>query len=276
MTGPRIVYIAGLEHSGTTLLDYILSCRNGVIGLGEVNMMLDDANRVSFFNRWGHYEDATACSCGLNHLKCEIWANTMADIKIRPNRATKARYSDLFSQFSSSDVLVDSSKNLPALDMIAALYREGEISDLRVLYAIKDPRGFVTSVKRAHGLSVRRQFSAFSWWTGFNRKALDHLRAQKIPFLVVPYDRICLDYERTFAKVWSFLSMPPPHANEAGGRSHICMGNKDFVNSKDKTIRYDEKWRSEIFVRLFYRCHAPARRLLKTVHEEANLVFCSK
>lgn len=98
-----------------------------------------------------------------------------------------------------------------------ALHRKGEVNDMRVVYVIKDPWGFVTSVKRAHRLNFRRQFSAYSWWTGFNRKVLDHLRTLEVPFLIVPYDRICLDHETTFRRVWNFLSMPPPQADGTNG-----------------------------------------------------------
>lgn len=35
----QVIQVAGLAHSGTTILDRVLSCFPGVVGLGEVEQI---------------------------------------------------------------------------------------------------------------------------------------------------------------------------------------------------------------------------------------------
>jgi len=54
----KVIYIAGLGHSGSTILDMSLGTLPGVVGLGELKTLIDNQSRER------HY--SSLCSCGKN------------------------------------------------------------------------------------------------------------------------------------------------------------------------------------------------------------------
>lgn len=48
---PAIIFIVGLGHSGSTLLDMLLACQDYTIGLGEIDVILNKKTR-SWFTSW--------------------------------------------------------------------------------------------------------------------------------------------------------------------------------------------------------------------------------
>lgn len=263
--GPRVIFIAGLEHSGTTLLAFQMSRHRPVIVLGETYMLLEDDARRSFFARWGQFDDADLCSCGKRHRHCPIWAPMVADIVARPVRETKARYRDLISHFKTEDVLVDSSKNLQALQILSAMLDENAISALKVVVAVKDPRAFVTSLKKVRNLGLRGQFSAFNWWCGANEATLEYLVESGLEHFVARYEDLCLRPKVTLARLSAFVELDGLEDLTGNDNTHICMGNKEFINATSKSIRYDERWRKEKIVNSLYRCHRRAKKLNATL-----------
>ena len=258
---PRIVFVTGLEHSGTTLLAYYLSGSRAVTVLGEAHTLLDDDARGRFFARWGQFNDAELCSCGTRHRHCPIWSETVADIAFRPARETKARYRDLLSRFEAEDVLIDSSKSLDALQILIGLFNDGVASELKVVLVAKDPRAFLTSMKKVRNLGLRGQMSALNWWCGANAETIDYLVESGLGYFVVRYEDVCLEPDATFARLQAFVGLETADNITTEGKTHICMGNKGFINARNKAIRYDDRWRREKIVRALYACHARARRM---------------
>lgn len=62
---PKIVYIFGAGHSGSTLLDVLLGCHSDVAGLGEVH-------RLSIS------PDTRQCGCGQTILQCDWWRSVIS------------------------------------------------------------------------------------------------------------------------------------------------------------------------------------------------------
>ena len=66
----KIIYIASLGHSGSTILDMSLGCHPLIVGLGEVAPLLK-ARRDDFFNdEFNSYK----CSCGEDMWTCSFWS----------------------------------------------------------------------------------------------------------------------------------------------------------------------------------------------------------
>jgi len=63
----KIIYILSLGHSGSTLLDLLLSYHDKVIGLGEVYSVIGDKD-----SNLEQTEDI--CSCGKQMSKCPVWS----------------------------------------------------------------------------------------------------------------------------------------------------------------------------------------------------------
>lgn len=260
-SGPRVVFIAGLEHSGTTLVNYYASQKGKATGVGEVYTLLDDSARVSFFSRWGKFDDAHRCSCGARHSDCPVWGPPMADIAARPQRNTSARYRDFLAKFDGDSILVDSSKSINALKILSGLRVQNVISDLRVILLVKDARSFVTSMKYVRKLNFIKQYLAFNWWCKINVQTLSYLREEEINFRLLRYEDIFRDTRAFHEFISKFVWGEEKLKYSDSIVSHIGAGNKKFINSNDKTIKYDDRWKMEWKIRAMYRAHIRAQRL---------------
>jgi hypothetical protein len=64
----KVLYIAGYERSGSTLLHNVLGQLNGFFAAGELNKIWD---RSLIENR--------RCGCGAPFMECEVWQNILAE-----------------------------------------------------------------------------------------------------------------------------------------------------------------------------------------------------
>jgi hypothetical protein len=53
--------IAGLEHSGTTLLDFIIGGGAEAVAVGEVSSFINSEARANFLSKFEAFEDAHLC-----------------------------------------------------------------------------------------------------------------------------------------------------------------------------------------------------------------------
>ncbi|MDF1586058.1 sulfotransferase [Marinimicrococcus flavescens] len=160
---PRIVYIAGYGHSGSTLLNIILGQHPDAMGAGELFRLAGPA-----------WRSGELCSCGEPLQSCPVWreivrrwegeagSGAMAAYRElqaicesrrpwQPRRADRDAYGRLslglfaaIREVTGKPVIVDSSK-LPA--RAAALARVPGL-DLRVLHLVRDGRGVAWSLRR--------------------------------------------------------------------------------------------------------------------------------
>jgi len=127
----EVVFIAGTSHNGSTLLDLLLGGHPRFVGLGEIFPLLktgsDQLERTS----------EILCSCGKHMDHCPYWRQL--SFKLLKNRDASARDKygillDAFDEaFGKECVMVDSSKSLKALKMLASV---PEV-EVKVLYLIK-------------------------------------------------------------------------------------------------------------------------------------------
>ena len=79
----KVIYIAGLYHSGSTLLDMVLGNLPNFVGLGEV-----------FLTFKGEFKDR--CTCNQPIEKCEFWGDVIKKLQEEPNLDPQSKYSLLF------------------------------------------------------------------------------------------------------------------------------------------------------------------------------------
>lgn len=58
----KYIFIAGLEHSGSTLTNYLLSQPPKSIGLGEVWQFFNHKHTLNYIQKWGHCDDVNLYS----------------------------------------------------------------------------------------------------------------------------------------------------------------------------------------------------------------------
>jgi len=66
----KIIYIAGLGHSGSTILDMALGCNKNIVGLGEIIQILKGSKSDLLNHK--NYNDVY-CSCGSIIKNCYFW-----------------------------------------------------------------------------------------------------------------------------------------------------------------------------------------------------------
>ena len=270
-TTNKIVFITSLERSGSTLLDITLGRHPDLVSFGEVARVLlphGGGGMQSVVDR--------PCSCGSKVSDCQFWGPVTQEISKRESSLSlQDRYRIFLDHFYGiygvSKTPVDSSKFLKAMEALVAQKQEG--LDIRLLFTIRDVRGWSSSSKRAdkkkRELPYSRLFSRdiIQWWKPYLR----HNVLRHIPFWLplewflrnsiierfilrndtsvhhLSYEMLALDTDKTLSKLHSYIGVEPGlQANKP--QTHIVRGNRmAFDQSKISSIKYDHQWLKEVW-----------------------------
>lgn len=265
----RYIFITGLEHSGTTLTDFLLSKVPDSIGLGEVASFFDPGHMQNYMQRWGQYDDVRLCSCKADWADCEFWQELEHLNGLNSTLPMAAKYKSLIQHVRASypaDVnLIDSSKNA---ELLLELYRSRtqlglSHDDMVPVFTFKSAPEFAFSITRKTGQNgLVSLFRSFNWWVSVNKQILELLSSADLPFVVNDYRRLTQDPARLLVDACG-ISRPEAQAIllESTANTHIAMGNKNFSLRNRDHIEYDAQWRSDWRTRLIQLLHFPARRL---------------
>ena len=270
----HLVYVAGLEHSGTTLLTHLLSGFPKTIGLGEIFNLLNPTQLKNYHAAWGKDPEAYLCSCGQTWNECEFWGKVP---NVQGDSCTASilqRYSGVIrlaeSVFGNDVTLVDSSKNMEFLLALRShLQKTRPDIALTVLHMIKDVRGFSISISQKSGStqpSLLRILRSFNWWSGEVARTTALLKKASITSVTVLYDRLALTPEKTLKELGVKLSLDYDSYSTASKSSHIAIGNKLFTLHTINEIIYDTRWHFNNTVLLAYLMHTRARALNEKLH----------
>lgn len=243
----RVVYIASLGHSGSTLLDLILGTHSSVVGVGEVGRAVEATATTDAAPSHG-----TVCSCGYSAVDCRFWGRLLPRIESEPGASYARRYQILLDAFGEAfgpeTILVDSSKYLGRL----ATLKDLDGIDLRVLFLVRDVRSFTTSEidtmgrRQAVGRDGRRwgPFATFRRWHAENHKTERFLVANRMPFFRLGYEELCLAPERIVPRICEFLDIgyEPVMLAPERSTSHVIRGNRMRHDSRRRVVSYDPRW----------------------------------
>jgi hypothetical protein len=242
----RVVFLAGLGRSGTTLLERALAELPGVQALGEVTHLW----------RRSLLEDEL-CGCGEAFSRCSYWKAVgdmafggwsnvdVAAVEEAQDRAMRLRrvpelargrpavrpaavlladhhqrVYDAASSVAGTPVVVDSSKN-PAL---AYVLRRYSLVDLRVVHVVRDSRGVAYSWTKEVERPEGRGGGSARWMTRYSPAAsaalwLSHnwatsmLRALETPVMLVRYESFVEQPEQTLSSIARFADLEPSHSD---------------------------------------------------------------
>ena len=236
----KIVLIAGIGHSGSTILDMSMGCHPEVIGLGEVSKVLRTP-----LNEFEHRYEKGVCSCGETPVDCPYWGPVLNDLKARPDRSVEKKYDEMLprfqEQFGQDRVLFDSSKTVRPF--MAHLHKH---YDVRVIFLVRDLRSWIHSRQTREGGGTLRLM--LRWWRG-NQRTLRFLHKHRMNFLTLGYEELALYPREMLNKVCSFteIDFREEMLKPADSKSHIIRGNAARTD-KDKVseIRYDARWMTSI------------------------------
>ena len=258
MSKIQVVFIAGLYHSGTTLLDLLLGQHPHLVGLGE-------AMRVCALG------PEPKCSCGESSNRCPFWSVVAPKLETVREADLSKGYEiiiDGFGElFGSDQMLVDSSKDLPALQ---ALLRHPRV-DVKVIHLVRDVRSWTLSImdrdrrdqkiqgsNRESNLKsltgrpktylrslTRNSLSRYIQWYRNNRKIQRYLQQNKISVLQIGYEELVLYTREVAPRICEFLEVENNSEMYSLGNSgsHIVRGNQmRFDETKRQSIVYDNRW----------------------------------
>jgi hypothetical protein len=136
--GRKIIYIVGLSHSGSTVLDMLLTTAGKAVGLGQVWTVLREDPA---------HTRTRLCSCGASAPECPLWGPVSERLARLPESASPGeRYRlvlDGVDRLYGPDIaVIDSSKHA---EYLAVLAKEMPGVELAVVHNIKDVRPFTVS-----------------------------------------------------------------------------------------------------------------------------------
>lgn len=229
---PRIVYIVGLGHSGSTLLDMLLGSHSQMRGLGEIVPFLKATD-------W-EKELQSTCSCGEKGYDCPFWSEIPSRIAGTSDwQQAYFQVADFFfEKYGKAEVLVDSSKNsYPYLKKLQADY------DLKILYLCRDFRSWTYSRwANGGGLALSKALR----WRAENQKLEFQLKRMGLrDYMRVGYEELALYPQFILEKICAYIGLDFEESmlNFNQTRSHIINGNLLRADrEKRAAIRYDARW----------------------------------
>ncbi len=248
---PKLLYIASLPHSGSTLLNLLLGKSPGLIGISGIDramkMLVDEKDREK--------TAGMPCSCGASVRECVYWGKVLQALEggERPTNLAQ-RYQlalSVFEDVFGPDVWpVDASKIKEPLYALAG--QNLFPLDLRVIHLSKDYRSAITSMidlKRRKGGNRRpgpllAVEGGWRWWWE-NRKIDRCLRQTALPTLRVGYEELCLGFANTLGRICEFAGSEPardltPEIHTT--QSHLFIGNRMRRQEEKATLLYDYRW----------------------------------
>lgn len=245
----KVIYVAGLSHSGTTLLDLACSSGGRALSLGEFqnSLRLDSAQL-----------EAKECSCGQASVDCVFWGPILGDLRDLDQAARVKLVMDRAVEWAGpGNFIIDSSKDIAGLTALAPYAP-------LVFHTSKDVRAYIAARlknARAKGTKVPRPIDeAISWWRQNNRivAACKDLGLRRVP---VTYEALCLETSPTAQRLNDEAGTPllDPYNLLGSNNHHVLTGNGGLLKGPKK-LRYDYAWMGQKDWLLSYTILPPVRR----------------
>jgi hypothetical protein len=237
-----VIYIVGLSHSGSTVLDMMLTTGGKAVGMGQIWTVLreESARRLT-----------RVCSCGASAPECPVWGPVIARLgEAGAPSEGRDRYElvlqSVARHYGSELAIIDSSKHASHLAILA------EIPDLqlKVLHNIKDVRAFTISTldnaKRKTNKRLLPEKVFLQWYRDNRNSYTEATRALGQPPHRVMYEGLCLATDCVTERLAEVLgeNYIDAEAPLNSGHTHIIAGNRlsQRQEVKSKPLAYDYRW----------------------------------
>jgi hypothetical protein len=275
---PKVLYVAGMTRSGTTILDKVLNELDGFVGAGEVR------------SYWRAMREPRTCGCGKLVSECEFWSEVRGWIEQRygplpverawsvqrshirslplhlarlaradPGSGPGAEYADVMTHLyegiaavAGAQVVVDSSKG-PHDAYVLSRFTD---LDLFVVHLVRDPRGVAYSWARGAwnpdkpmDRDEHREASEVGvrWVT---RNALtEALLARRLGprYMRVRYEDFVAEPDRTITQISALCGAGRrleglSEGVISFGTNHMVSGNPSRLSTGPVKIRTDDEW----------------------------------
>jgi hypothetical protein len=268
-----VVYVLGLGHSGSTILEYLVCQNSRALGLGEVYKLT---------GKWALASRLRDCSCGENVESCEVWDQ----MGLRQAESKKDWYKrlekHLREKFPEKYLWVDTSKSIREFTNWQVLAERDQNLDLKIIYLVRDVRGWVWSDVGVRKRKNRRQRSlgiTMIFWYIQQLRFRKALRVSRLQSYTVSYESLVFEQQQEMANIFRFLDMKPK--NEMGvmkpdltkGFVHDVTGNRMKSDLKSSTpIKYDFAWTKNPQIKWWFTVLLPIRRYMQDLYKASNFI----
>jgi len=241
-----IIYITGKEHSGSTLLDLLISSHSEVTSVGEIKV-LSSGKKRSTLKRI----EEKKCTCGVPKISdCTFWRHIDAkmiesdglslwdvDVYGEDSEIFKAHNMAVFnavSEITGCRFIVDSSKNIDRLEKLL----KAKVFDIRTIHLIRNLCGVVFSKMKKGRVLTKEAYN-------YTKKMM---RARRIlsehDYFTVHYETLATTPRQTLSVLmhWLGLSFEEGQMDWPRYEHHNIAGNR-MRFSKNNDIRPDTSWK---------------------------------
>lgn len=254
----RVAFIYSLGHSGSTILDALLSTHPAIVGCGELFDYVSSKRHTS-------EGTGTYCSCGEIVSNCPLWSQVIRDNGDANDRLENYEHT-LFTLYKiRQKIIVDSSKYQPALLALSELSARG-IADLLVVYLTKDPRDWVFSMQRVYQKTNRTRpvEYLFMLWLYRSLKHRLHLLLSDKQVVVIRYEHLTAKTTRELNKVFDALKIEPLQELElSNADSHILLANRTKYTFLSEGLKQPTTKNYDVRLNLLYFVFKPLVSLLR-------------
>lgn len=264
----RLLHVAGLHGTGSTILANILGEIDGWFAVGELAYL------------WQAVQRRDPCGCGKSILECDVWARTLGSLfsdpaeaveRLRPDPAwvDLARLPSLLAQERRHDehlaryrttlgdllralrdttgarVLVETSKHPPFGRILART----PVLEASVLHLVRDPRASAYAWLRVTPSRLRTLVAGAMWTTWHG--AIPPLWASH-PYLAVRYEDFVAAPRQAIHRIAAFAGEPDPvlpFVDEHTVRlrpNHMPAGNRNRLRAGLIDVSAHDEWRSSL------------------------------
>jgi len=254
-----VIYISCLGHSGSTILQYLLASHMNILGAGEIYQI---AQTEIFHN------NSYICSCGYTVDLCPLWHNFYITKYNTEIEFYKQLIKFLEDEYPHINYLVDTSKSIQGLSPWVNLIKESLISEIKILFLVRDVRGWVLSEKSRRlrkKISPRPLFLSCFDWKRRQKRILKSLQNFGLNFLIVSYESLIFNTQFALSRIAKFINLPLEsntyEINLSNAIVHDVFGNRmknDFF--KRSMITYDDSWQYHLGINLLIPVLCPIWR----------------
>ena len=267
----KVIYIAGSPHSGTTLLDLVISSAECNFSVGELWAWDKFINQEQ-----GGYNNYSKCTCGVNFWECPFWKKisndfqthymtnayetskekkqirnfafspfkNFDDIELRPNDYIEILhrvYQENQKNAQAFKYIVDSSKKSSKL---LQLLLSNQI-DLKVIHLVRHGTAFYNSMNKINTGKGFLELHLF--WLKENLAIHKMLKQADADFIQLSYDSFAQNPQYHLKQIGDWLNIDfSNYKNDIPNKEYHNIGGNLMRFKKFNGIKYDDSWKKKL------------------------------
>jgi hypothetical protein len=261
-----------MGHSGSTIVQYLLSTPNGTMGLGELSNLMNPQTDL--------WERNPSCSCGKPLCECPVWKKARPDTHTCPKTNYKKLLEATLEQQPEITHIVDTSKSLKDMRPWFELQKGGHIQDVIVINLVKDVRGWSISDqnnRKRKGRAWKPLLASMIHWFTYQLYVLFYLNKNRfhIKHITISYDKLVQNHSRDLEALFRFcwLGNKSDRKKLSDADVHDVTGNrlKNQPSTREHIV-YDSQWYDSASVNALALLFFPVfilNRFLRKAHSKS-------